>query len=242
MHVQAATSAGPPSFRITEIVSKGNVICYMDSYNEYIHLFSTTLRSTTLNNVKGSLEEPKLHETILGNKPSLLYKTHTLHIEESLIFFDLSFSCRRGFLADLDRATLTMFFVASPQFLDSPFSYEAPIHFYLVRDSAEDLNLQTPIKRGRIVYKEDPNTFHFTVSQITSPKPFGEMRKKALTLLCLVLTIISFSRHSHCKTHATTLDADPMPPNSPTNFSHLFPKRTPIPPSGPSLMHNNIGS
>ncbi|KAL7176219.1 hypothetical protein ACSBR2_029718 [Camellia fascicularis] len=68
------------------------------------------------------------------------------------------------------------------------------------------------------------------------------MGKRPLTLLCLVLMIIPFSCHTHCKTHTTTLEVDPMPSNSPTNFSQLLPKGTPIPPSGPSLRHNDIGS
>ncbi|XAR49639.1 hypothetical protein NMG60_11032904 [Bertholletia excelsa] len=71
------------------------------------------------------------------------------------------------------------------------------------------------------------------------------MGKRAATLLCLVLVIYtSLFVHAHGIRHTQPLKIQSARHhNSPkSSFAGCMPKASPIPPSGPSKRHNNIGT
>ncbi|GMY29386.1 Protein IDA-LIKE 2 [Fagus crenata] len=67
----------------------------------------------------------------------------------------------------------------------------------------------------------------------------GKSRLGLALGLLLMLTVMVMQTHG--ASHSHVFKMIPTSQNSPHNFVGFLPKATPIPPSGPSRKHNNIG-
>ncbi|KAL6318439.1 hypothetical protein AAG906_041205 [Vitis piasezkii] len=66
-------------------------------------------------------------------------------------------------------------------------------------------------------------------------------KRPQILVLWLFLVLIFLVEYSHGSRHTQVLKEKPKPQNSPRSFFGFLPKGMPIPPSGPSKKHNDIG-